>query len=244
MGNPSSTSSQSSGLSGLGVGTFEQANQLIQSLIGQQAPTSAFTLTPQGNTALTSGIGSLLGGAGNAQNYISQILSGSALNPLSNPGTQPTLDLYNKQYTTGLNQGIDSLNALFQNAGQGNSGVEANLGTTFARGALSDYQNNVGNLLGGLYNTGVGQTENALANAGLPGQLDLSALGASQIPGQLQNQQFLENLQVAGIPIADLLGLTGLGTYSTGSSSSGNWESNLNNILSGIGSIASVNVGG
>jgi hypothetical protein len=244
MSNPSGTSSSFSGLSGAGQGTFNQANQLIQGLIGTQAPGSAYSLTPQGTSAMNAAYGSLTGGAGSAQNYIQQILGGSALNPMSNPGTQPTLNLYNQQYTTGLNKGIDSLNALFQNAGQGNSGTEAGLGTQFARGALTDYQNNIGSLLSGLYSTGVGQTENALSQSGLPGQLDLSALGVAQVPQQLQLQQFLEQQQLNQAPISDLTSLTGEGHYSQDSSRSGNWEQNLNAILSGLGNLVSFNFGG
>jgi hypothetical protein len=221
----SAGSTQSSGLSPLGTQSWLEGNNLIQNLIGTQAPNMG--LTGSGTTALNSGIGALMGAGGQAQNYISQLLGGSAMNPLSNPGTQPTLDLYNKNYTTGLNQSVDSLNAIFQNAGQGNSGVEANLGTQFGRGALSDYQNNVGSLLSGLYNTGVGQTENALSSSALPGQLFGQATSMSQMPQQLALQQFMLQQQLNQAPISDLAALTGMGTYSQGESQGPAWWQNM-----------------
>jgi hypothetical protein len=62
--------------------------------------------------------------------------------------------------------------------------------------------------------------------------MDLSALGATQIPQQLQMQQFLQQQQLNQAPINDLTALTGLGTYSSGQGSTPSFLDQLSKLLS------------
>jgi len=169
-------------------GDVNYMTDFANSMKGQTLAPGAFVSSPGMTTAANFGNNYFApGGTGTmGTSQLGKILSGSNLDPASNPYLEKTIGSMQDAFQSTLGKGTDQLNAQFAGSGQygGNSGARNNALTQFVRSSMGDFSNSLNNFLGGNYQQGQNQITQALGLMDQP----LSGAGMSsalaQAPGQ------------------------------------------------------------
>jgi hypothetical protein len=166
-------------------GVFPYVKQNLDAASALRTPRLTYNDSDKALTALGQRQLSSSGAMNSANDLYTAMLQGKYLDPMSNPNSQGMLTALNTNYNRGLSQGLEQINSQFGMAGQPSaSGVGRGYAQRYANSALSDYQNNLSNMLGGMYNTERGYQNQALYS-GNP--VNTAATAANALANQERN---------------------------------------------------------
>lgn len=161
--------------------------------------------SPAGQAAAALGAGQFgVGGSvQNTQDYFNKLMSGSFLDPASNPHLQSVMDANLMQFQKALGGALDQNNSMFQKAGHSSSsGTAQGSAARLSADALGQFANAQGSQLFGNYQNGTQQMLAALGMGNPVANSINAAFGAANAPA-------MQQLTLDQIPIQQLLALLG-----------------------------------